>query len=71
MNMTNHSPWIDKLDKSIAYRQAQGESHSDIGIIGAGIAGVATAYHILSQTQLSVAIIEARKIAHGATGHNA
>lgn len=71
MNSINHSPWIEKLDSSIKYPQAHGESHTDIGVIGAGIAGVATAYHILSQTELSVTLVEAKKIAHGATGHNA
>ncbi|TLD15245.1 hypothetical protein PspLS_10676 [Pyricularia sp. CBS 133598] len=51
---------------------------SDIVIIGAGFAGVATAYHILKQQQGSTAqkplpsilILEARQICSGATGRN-
>lgn len=49
---------------------------SDIVIIGAGYAGVSTAYHLLkSQSQQdkprpSITILEARQICSGATGRN-
>ncbi|KAH8846411.1 hypothetical protein MCOR27_008192 [Pyricularia oryzae] len=51
---------------------------SDIVVIGAGLAGVATAYHILKQHHGSTAekpppsvlILEARQICSGATGRN-
>jgi glycine/D-amino acid oxidase-like deaminating enzyme len=44
----------------------------DIAIIGAGLAGVSTAYHILSSPgpKPSVAIFEAREACSGATGRN-
>lgn len=40
-------------------------------IVGGGIAGVTTAYFALTRTDKSVILVEADKIAHGATGHNA
>ncbi|OJJ47375.1 hypothetical protein ASPZODRAFT_132360 [Penicilliopsis zonata CBS 506.65] len=48
---------------------------SDIVIVGAGYAGVATAYHLLkelkeSSKQCSITILEARGVCSGATGRN-
>lgn len=48
-------------------------SHSDIVIIGAGYAGVATAYHLaqeLGDSRRSITILEARSACSGATGRN-
>ncbi|KAK1460213.1 FAD dependent oxidoreductase superfamily protein [Colletotrichum melonis] len=45
---------------------------SDIVIVGAGFAGVATAYHILKDNPSppSITILEARKVCSGASGRN-
>lgn len=40
-------------------------------IVGGGIAGVVTAFFTLRDTNKTVILLEADKIAHGATGHNA
>lgn len=40
----------------------------DVVIVGAGIVGLATAHHILSKTNLSVALIDAEEPCAGATG---
>jgi hypothetical protein len=61
MNYRNHSPWLESMDKSIEYPQWKDKSRSDVCIIGAGIAWVATAYHLLSQTEASVTLVEAKK----------
>ncbi|PYI09232.1 FAD dependent oxidoreductase superfamily [Aspergillus sclerotiicarbonarius CBS 121057] len=48
-------------------------SNCDIAIIGTGLAGVATAYHILSASHVekpSVVLLEARQVCSGATGRN-
>src|SRR3989344_1334360 len=66
----NHSPWIEQLKQRPADILQQ-DTSADVVIIGGGIAGVATAYFALKETQHSVLIIEAGKVAHGATGHNA
>jgi glycine/D-amino acid oxidase-like deaminating enzyme len=47
--------------------------HSDIVIIGAGYAGVSTAYHLVkepSDANQSITILEARSACSGATGRN-
>jgi hypothetical protein len=47
-------------------------SHTDILIIGAGYAGVSTAYHLIQdeKTKKSITILEARGACSGATGRN-
>jgi len=67
----NSSPWIHQLDKSRVSRKLERDEKSDVAIVGAGIAGIATAYYTLKHTNKSVAILEGYKLAHGATGHNA
>ena len=66
----NHSPWIEQL-QDIDYPPLNQNTKTDIVVIGAGIAGVSTAYQILTQTDLYVSLVEAKKIARGASGHNA
>lgn len=49
--------------------------HSDIVIIGAGLAGISTAYHLIQQdslirSQKTITILEARGLCSGATGRN-
>ena len=43
----------------------------DVAIIGAGIAGVATAFFTLRESRHRVLLIERNRVASGATGHNA
>lgn len=55
------------------YRSSQQfPSEADVVIVGSGLAGVATAYHILqdSPTPLSIVLLESRKVCSGATGRN-
>ncbi len=47
------------------------EETCDVAIVGAGIAGVSTAYFTLRHTDKKVLLIDGGRIAHGATGHNA
>ncbi len=63
-------PWLAQLDDRDAY-VFHGNGDSDVAIIGAGIAGVSTAYQLLMHTTSSVLLIDAGQIAHGATGRNA
>src|SRR5574343_1963958 len=67
----NHSPWIVQLKRA---RPAQVLDHNlttDVVVVGGGIAGITTAFFLLSQTNHRVVLIDAGNIAHGATGHNA
>lgn len=47
------------------------DTDCDVAIVGAGIAGMMTAYFTLKNTKKNVLLIEAGRIAHGATGRNA
>lgn len=65
------SPWVSQLDKERPSVKFSHDSETDIAVVGAGIAGVSTAFFILKNTQQKVILIEAGRLAHGATGHNA
>ena len=67
----NHSPWIKQLNRTRPAVPLKQDLDSDVVIVGGGIAGVTTAYFTLRDTDRRVTLIEADKIAHGATGHNA
>jgi glycine/D-amino acid oxidase-like deaminating enzyme len=67
----NKSPWLEQLDQSRIINEISQDLETDIAVIGGGIAGMTTAYFLLKNTGKKVALIEAGKIAHGATGHNA
>lgn len=65
------SPWTHQLPRRRIFPSVKASRKDDVAVIGAGIAGVTTAYFILTQTSRSVALFEATRVAHGATGHNA
>ncbi len=67
----NHSPWIQQLTRTRPVTPLHTKIHTDIAIVGGGIAGITTAYFILKYTHKRVVLLEADKVAHGATGHNA
>jgi glycine/D-amino acid oxidase-like deaminating enzyme len=65
------SPWIHQLPSRAPFSSFEKSFDADVVVVGAGIAGVSTAYFLLTQTSRSVVVLEASMIAHGATGHNA
>jgi glycine/D-amino acid oxidase-like deaminating enzyme len=67
----NKSPWIEQLKRTRPVAPLSKETHTDVVIVGGGIAGIVSAFFILHYTTYSVVLLEADKIAHGATGHNA
>lgn len=67
----NLSPWLHALKRTRTPQSLRGDIRTDTLIIGGGISGVVTAAFTLLQTKQKVTIVEAGKIAHGATGHNA
>jgi glycine/D-amino acid oxidase-like deaminating enzyme len=68
---TNNSPWIQQLKRTRHVARIKENTVADVAIIGGGIAGISTAYFTLKHTDKKVLLVEAGKIAHGATGHNA
>lgn len=72
------SYWRSELHPVDSYRSSEHlPSECDIAIIGAGITGVSTAYHLSrlhaannSGKKPSIVILEAREVCSGATGRN-
>lgn len=67
----NNSPWLHQLNHEREHVSLANDRESDVAIVGAGIAGIATAFFILKKTDKTVVMLERFKLAHGATGHNA
>lgn len=66
----NHSPWIQQLKQTRPVVPLGTDVETDIAVVGGGIAGITTSFFILKNTDKRVTLIEADKVAHGATGHN-
>lgn len=71
MPHTPSSPWLAQLKAERPHFRLERDAETDIAIVGAGIAGVSTAYHLLRHTDAKIVLIDAGRIAHGATGRNA
>jgi glycine/D-amino acid oxidase-like deaminating enzyme len=67
----NRSPWIAQLAPDGPPRPLDADATTDVAIVGAGIAGVATAFFVLRATTQRVMLIERDRVARGATGRNA
>jgi glycine/D-amino acid oxidase-like deaminating enzyme len=65
------SPWLAQLKPKDEPHVVFENRTSDVSIIGAGIAGITTAYFLLKNTDKKIIIVESGRVAHGATGHNA
>src|SRR2546430_17117053 len=62
------SLWLDGVSRS--YPPLAGDITADVAVVGAGIAGIATAYFVAS-AGASVVVLEARGVAEAASGRNA
>ncbi|MHB1316509.1 MAG: NAD(P)/FAD-dependent oxidoreductase [Minisyncoccota bacterium] len=67
----NKSPWIHQLTRNTFFPKLDSDLNTEVTIVGAGIAGISTAFFILTETNKKVILVEANKVARGATGHNA
>lgn len=65
------SPRLRQVQERNAYRIDDKNHTTDICIVWWWIAWVMTAYMLLMHTSFRVTIIELKRLAHGATGHNA
>src|SRR6185369_5681484 len=70
-DLAPRSPWISQLAPDGPARPLEADATADVAIVGAGIAGVATAFFTLRATDRSVLLIERDRVARGATGRNA
>ncbi len=62
------SLWLDGVGRT--YPPLEGDTRADVAIVGAGIAGIATAY-FLAKAGASVVVLDARGVAEAASGRNA
>lgn len=67
----NNSPWLAQLKRTHPVVSLGEHMSTDVVVVGGGIAGAMTAYFTLKNTNKKIILLEADKIAHGATGHNA
>jgi glycine/D-amino acid oxidase-like deaminating enzyme len=67
----NRSPWIAQLAADGPPRPLGSDATTDVVVVGAGIAGVATAFFVLRTGTGSVMLVERDRVARGATGRNA
>lgn len=67
----NLSPWIHELHSNRTPHKVEQNISTNFVIVGGGIAGMATAFFTLENTDKQVILLEAWRLAHGATGHNA
>src|SRR6185436_18317549 len=67
----SRSPWIAQMAPDGPPRPLDLDATTDVAIVGAGIAGVATAFFTLRSTDLRVVLLERDRVAHGASGRNA
>jgi glycine/D-amino acid oxidase-like deaminating enzyme len=65
------SPWIEQLDPDTPPSRLRTDVATDVAVVGAGIAGVSTAFFVLRETDARVLLLERDRVGHGATGHNA
>ena len=70
-DVVSRSPWYEQLRTDAPPQPLDADATTDVAIIGAGIAGVATAFFILRETERDVLLIERNRAGSGATGHNA
>jgi gamma-glutamylputrescine oxidase len=63
------SIWLDEIPPDV-YPSLDQDTAAEVAIIGAGIAGIATAYH-LAQAGVKPVVLEARTVAAAASGRNA
>lgn len=67
----NSSPWLYQLKRKRKENALREDAEATVAVVGGGIAGMCTAYFLLKNTRASVILLEAHRVAHGATGHNA
>ncbi|MDG5804701.1 FAD-dependent oxidoreductase [Streptomyces ossamyceticus] len=62
------SYWIDTAPEASPHPALDGDLVVDVAVVGAGIAGISTAWE-LARTGRTVALLEADRVAAGVTGH--
>jgi glycine/D-amino acid oxidase-like deaminating enzyme len=64
--MPSNSLWLTQREQ--VYAPLEGDVSADAVVVGGGITGLTTAYH-LTRTGMNVVLLEARELARGTSGH--
>lgn len=67
----NRSAWVAQLEPDGPPQPLRSDAAADVVVVGAGIAGIATAFFVLRSTERDVLLVERDRVARGASGHNA
>ena len=67
----SRSPWIAQMEPDQPLRPLTADASADVAVVGAGIAGIATAFFTLRSTTQRVLLVERDRVGRGATGRNA
>jgi glycine/D-amino acid oxidase-like deaminating enzyme len=70
-DLQNRSPWLAQLGPDAPPSALASDGAADVVVVGAGIAGIATAFFVLRASSRSVLLLERDRVARGASGHNA
>ena len=70
MKEVNVSPWINEIEERPPIGRYDGSGETDVIIIGGGIAGMSTAYYLMTRTELNVTLLERDRIGYGSSGRN-
>jgi gamma-glutamylputrescine oxidase len=67
----NRSLWADRAAPLAPFAPLVGDTTADVAVIGGGFTGVSTAYHLSRRfPERRIVLLEARRIANGASGRN-
>lgn len=69
MPNTHHSLWQASANNDFTSPPLEGETHTDVAIIGGGYGGLSAALH-LAQSGIDVQLLEAQSIGFGGSGRN-
>jgi glycine/D-amino acid oxidase-like deaminating enzyme len=70
-NFKHESPWLHYIQYKRKPYSLNRNTSANIAVVGAGIAGIATAYFLLKHTSIpKIVLLESGRAAHGASGHN-
>ena len=70
-DQANRSPWIAQFAEDGPPRPLREVVTADLVVVGAGIAGIATAFFLLREASCRVVLLERDRVGRGASGRNA
>jgi gamma-glutamylputrescine oxidase len=70
-DLPTRSPWLEQLRSDLPPQPLLHDLVTDVVVVGGGIAGAATAFFLMHDTDRRVLLVERGRTGHGATGHNA